>query len=225
MNRYLIIMGLLLGCVDLHAQDTTAQEKGLSVRLLAFAPLKGADSVVIQSGKVLSDEMVVPTHGLGLPIPVNSRELTLGLLPKEDGQPIRVLAKIKLPPQGKKFLLLLIPDDKGYECRPVRLDAENFRGGDTLCYNAGSVSIGGTLGKTKFAVMPRKFRIMSSPKANDKPYYQVKFYYNNKGESRIFSDTRWPYDNRLRSYIFFYSNPKTSKVTYRAVDETVPENK
>ena len=66
---------------------------------------------------------------------------------------------------------------------------------------------------------------MSSPRANDKPYYQVKFYYNNKGKSRIFSDTRWPYDNRLRSYIFFYSNPKTSKVTYRAVDETVPENK
>lgn len=220
MNRCLV-MSLLLSCVTLHAQDVVEQEKRVSIRLLASSLLKGADSVVIQSGKIRSGKVMVPTHGLSSPVLVNGRQLVLGLIPEKGNGPIKPLAKIQLPQQGRKFLLLLVPNNHGYSCKVIRLDYGNFQGGDTLFYNVGDTSIGGMIGKRKFAVSPGKLRIMKAPIADGKPYYQVRFYYNDQGKARIFRDTRWPRDDRSRSYIFFFTNPKTSRVTYRAIDEVV----
>jgi len=38
---------------------------------------------------------------------------------------------------------------------------------------------------------------------------------------RLISSTRWPVDGELRSYIFFFVNPETRRIDYRAVDEYI----
>jgi hypothetical protein len=39
---------------------------------------------------------------------------------------------------------------------------------------------------------------------------------------QVFSSTRWPVDNRMRSYIFFFGDLASGQMNYRAVDEFVP---
>ena len=38
---------------------------------------------------------------------------------------------------------------------------------------------------------------------------------------RSYSTTRWPVDDKQRSYVFFFINPATKRLDYRAVDEFV----
>lgn len=38
---------------------------------------------------------------------------------------------------------------------------------------------------------------------------------------RVLCITRWPEDKQARFYVFFYVNPDTKRITYRAVDEFV----
>jgi len=37
--------------------------------------------------------------------------------------------------------------------------------------------------------------------------------------------TKWPESKHMRYYVFFYNDPKTKSITYRAVDEFVPKKK
>ena len=50
----------------------------------------------------------------------------------------------------------------------------------------------------------------------------MSFFYKRGKETRPLADTRWPYDERSRSYVFFYPNQKTGRIKYRAVDEVIP---
>jgi hypothetical protein len=224
LRKSMWLLAVLL-VLPLNAQEVSKKEglkaKGLRVRILAFTTRKGAEKIVIESGGSRTREITLTTHGLGSYVSVSQRELILGMMPSEEDQPVTPLAKVQLPDQGRDFLLLLIPNKSGYDCRAVRLDGSRFGSGDTLFYNAGNIPVGGVIGKKKFVVTPRRLKIINAPPVNKEPYYQVSFYTKIQEKVRIFSDTRWPHDDRSRSYVFFYVNPRTQRVTYRAVDEFV----
>ena len=66
---------------------------------------------------------------------------------------------------------------------------------------------------------------MVTPKVRGKQcWYQVKFFCRIQGETRIFSDIRWPVEAFLRSYVFYFKHQKTGEVSYRAVDEVMSRN-
>ncbi len=214
----------LLGTGRLAAQDEEAPKgsaKGLVVRLLAVDLLKDAETVVLRSGESRSKTIPLLTHGLSDPVRVTGRALIVAT-PALEEKPGRILAKVTLPAAGRRFLLLLVPSKDNYLCRIVRLDDPAFKPGDTCFFNVSPVPVGGTLGSRKFLAERGKPVFAKPPRQADLPYYQVSFFYKRGKETRPLADTRWPYDERSRSYVIFYPNPKNGRIKYRAVDEVIP---
>jgi hypothetical protein len=221
----LCLTSLLLGTVPLHAQEAPPSPKkgGLEVSLLAVELLKGAEDVVIRTGETSSDLIELPTHGTSDPIQLSARSLIIAAPPEEDS-PGRALGKITLPAEGKKFLLLLVPvpSKNSYFCQAVRQDDPGFKPGDVCFFNVSNSLVGGTLGDKDFVSKPGTPLLVAPPKKGDLPYYQVKFYFKTDQETRAFTDTRWPFSERHRSYVFFYTKQKSGRISYRAVDDPVP---
>ncbi len=60
--------------------------------------------------------------------------------------------------------------------------------------------------------------------ARKENYYDIAFASREGTEERILSTSRWPVDEQIRSYLFFFEDASGS-ITYRAVDEFVVEEK
>jgi hypothetical protein len=58
----------------------------------------------------------------------------------------------------------------------------------------------------------------------EKGYYDIAFATRQENEDRIFSSSRWPIDDQIRSYLFFLQE-ESGRITYRAVDEFIPAEK
>ena len=218
-----LLMGLL-GMGSLTAQEGAGpggSTKGIVVRLLAVDLLKGAETVVLGSGETRSKTIDLLTHGLTDAVRVTGRVLRVAT-PALEEKPGSVLAEVTLPSAGRRFLLLLVPSKDKYLCRVVRLDDPAFKPGDVCFFNVSPLPVGGMLGTRKFLTERGKPVIVKPPRQTDLPYYQVSFFYKRGKETRPLADTRWPYDERSRSYVIFYPNPKNGRIKYRAVDEVVP---
>ena len=219
---WLAVTGII-GPGSLRAQEEAAGEKtgkGIELHLMAVALLDGAKDVVIASGEDVRGPGTLHTHGFGDPVHVTARALGI-TTPPIDGKPGRVLGKVTLPSAGRRFLLLLVPAKDTYLCRAVRLDDPAFKAGHVCFFNVSRAQVAGTLGSRRFVTERGAPVIVPPPRRTDLPYYQVNFYYKRGDQTRPLADTRWPHDDRSRSYVFFYQNPKTGRVTYRAVDEII----
>lgn len=216
----------LLGAVAclLGAGRVAAQEAGgksseaVEVRLLAVELLDGGETLVLRSGEVTTEAVEVPTHGLSDPLRVPARRLAIAT-PGDVETPGRGLGEATLPDNGRRFLLLLIPSKERYLCRVVALDDPAFRPGHVCFLNVSAVPVGGRLGSGEFVAQPGKPQLVAPPRRQDLPYYQMSLFYQQGEESRALADTRWPHDERCRSYVFIYPNPRSGRLTYRAVDE------
>ncbi len=197
------------------------------MRLLAVDLLDGAKEVVIHSGSAKQDpenknpSLFIPTGNLSKPVLVKQRNIFLSLLPQGEEKIGRIVAQAKLPQAGRSFLLLLIPNkqQQKYLCRIVRLDDPAFRKGQICFFNLSKLPVVGKLGKNTFKVPPYKIVIANPTPQKNLPYYEVQLFYKYGKKIRALADTRWPYDDRSRSYIFFFSKGK--RLTYRAVNEVV----
>lgn len=223
------VMGFLVALAaaagSLTAQDEADRKppgKGIELRLLAVALLDGDREVVITNGEATSEAVELRTHGFSEPVKAPGRILSI-TSPPTDGQAGRALAKVTLPSKGRRFLLLLVPSKESYICRVVRLDDPAFKVGHVCFFNVSPTVVAGKLGSRKFIAERGKPVIVAPPDKDNLPYYQVSFYYKRGEQTRSLADTRWPYDARSRSYVFFFPNPKTGRITYRAVDEIVAE--
>ena len=195
--------------------------KGTELRLLAVALLADAESVVLTSEENATRPIELPTHGLSDPLQAPGRAFEI-TTPTTSDQAGRTLSKVALPEAGKRFLLLLVPSKQTYVCHVVRLDDPGFKAGNVCFLNVSQIPVAGSLGPRKFVAKSGKPEIVAAPQKGELPYYQVQFYYKQGEQTRALADTRWPHDDRSRAYVFFFTNPKTGRLTYRAVDEDLP---
>ena len=221
---FLNMLAAILIAGSVAAQDSSPapkpkQERGLTVRLLAIGLVDGAEELQIRSGEgEISPPIEVTTHGFSKPARVTARDLSL-TLPSVDGQKVKIISRATLPESGRRFLLLLTPSKGRYASRVVQLDNPDFKADRVCFFNASPIQVAGSLGSRKFLAKPGTPVIAAAPDQKDLPFYQVKFFYKHEGEVRHFADTRWPHDDRGRSYVFFFTHPKTKRISYRAVDE------
>ena len=219
-----LLLAWFLTCLTTAAQDPPSADKssnGIELRLLAVALLNSAESVVLKSGKAETQPIELPTHGLSEPIQVTARTLSVAT-PSKGEQSGRILDTLQLPGSGRRFLLLLIPTKNAYASRVVRLDDPGFDPGDLCFLNLTEVPVGGTLGPGKFLARQGIPEIVAAPEPGDKPFYQVRFFYKDAEQTRPLADTRWPHDEQVRTSVFFFRNPQSGRLTYRAVDEDIP---
>ena len=220
MHRFLTIILFSLA-FPLFAQVPAKEDKGdIRVRLLAIVAPPELGQVYLLSGETKSPAFDLPTNNVSDPITVTLRALQLKMSSKDTN-----LATITLPESGKRFVVILIPIAAGgYLPYIIRTDELAFKKGDCFFLNLSHKTIFGKLGTKDLLLEPGKSTIARPTGARKENYYDVAFASREGTEERILSTSRWPVDEQIRSYLFFFEDASGS-ITYRAVDEFVVEEK
>lgn len=190
----------------------------LSVRLLAERVPPGIGQVVLIADDKATQPFDLPVNHLAEAIVPPAR--VFGIRSAEGEAR---LASVTLPEAGRSFIVLLVPAaGGGYS--PVVIPAEDpsFRGGDTYIYNHADKTVIGYVGTTTFTLAPGSGRIVRPAGPREETFYDVAFGVREPEGDRPLSTTRWPIETRVRAYVFFFNNPTTQRVDYRAVDEYLP---
>ena len=215
MIRLLTIISCLLP-LCLFAQPR--EPRNLEVRFLAEDSPKDIGKIVMAVGDTLSDAFDLPSNYLSVPLRPPARVFSLRAT-----QPDVALASITLPEEGKSFIILLIPAREG-GFKPIIMNADDpsFKPGDVYFYNHSPNPVLGHVGTAKFLLESAKGLVLHPSGARQENFYDVSFGVREEKGDRVMSRTRWPVDNKVRSYVFFFVNPVTKLADFRAVDEFVP---
>lgn len=220
------ISSLLVACVLLSpasAQDAAPSKKAaghLHVRFLAEQAPENLGKVFLQLGeKEKSDDFELPTNRLSEAVTISPRVMVLKTL--EKGVP---LCTITLPDSGNEFAVILVTaKPAGYKPIVVRTDDPAFKAGDVLFINRSEKTILGKLGTARLTLKPGESTTSHPVGPIDNTYYDIAFAVHDETGDKLISSSRWPVENDLRSYLFFFTNAQ-GRTVFRAVDEylTVP---
>lgn len=221
MSKLLVVrqLVLILGIAD-------GQESQARVKMLILSPVEREMeiSLIAADGGKISDPVLTGNLGLSDSVEVSGREISLAISAPAAESGFLKVGEASLPEGGTDFIVLLEPAGETFNTHVVSGKMPGFGRGDTLFFNATDMSLGATLGTRKILVPPRK-PIASGPSAQGREsWYQVTFYQPVEGGSvRKFGDTRWPYRDHARTYVFFYPDGPFNGVSYHVVDEMMRE--
>ncbi|MES2440806.1 MAG: hypothetical protein V4584_17200 [Verrucomicrobiota bacterium] len=205
------------------AQDKASSKAGgkIQVAFLAEMAPENLGNVFLQLGdQEKSEPFVLPTNRLSDPVGVASRVMVLKTLNKEIP-----LCKITLPEAGGEFAVVLVTaKPTGYQPIIVRTDDPSFKAGDVFFINRSQNTVLGKLGTTPLVLKPGESAKSRPSGAIDNTYYDIAFAIREQGGDKLISSSRWPIDNELRSYLFFFTNAQ-GRTAFRAVDEYLKAEK
>lgn len=214
---------LFLAClIPVSAQEkeeTKKPEEGLQIKLLAEVAPPNLGKVYFASGEIKSAATALPTNELSQPVAVGARELLLKTIDKDI-----TLCPIKLPDAGKVFVVILVAaKPSGYNPIIVRIDDPSFKVGDVVLINRSEKTVLGKLGDTPLVLNAGEVKKSRPTNPKENAFYDIAFAIREPAGDRLISSTRWPIDDSLRSYVFFFTNAE-GRTTFRAVDEfVIPE--
>jgi hypothetical protein len=210
---------LLFFSAVLHGQEPGRGE--VKVRFLAERAPKDLGQVVLATAEVKSAAFDLPSNNLSDPIAPPARAFSIRPVAKDIS-----IADVQLPEDGKSFIVLLVPAPKGgYKAVVISAADPAFKPGDVYFYNHADKTVLGYVGTATFTLAPGKGQTLRPAGAKPEKYYDVGFGVREKEGDRALSTTRWPVDNKIRSYVFFFVNPGTKRLDFRAVDEFVEPEK
>lgn len=196
--------------------EVTAKEP--SVRLLADHVAADLGQVHLVAGKKKSDPVSIPINNLSGDIVVPDR--TFEVRPVEGGE---ALVTVKLPAKGKEFIVLLSSIETGFKPAVIPADDRSFKKGDVYFFNNSGETIAGVVGGVELEVI-NGTSVIVHPKADDsKNSYSVSLKAREDSGDRVLSSTIWPVEEGMRSYVFFFFDPKKERISFRSVDEFVQE--
>lgn len=132
------------------------------------------------------------------------------------------LASVKLPEEGKSFLVILLPSPKGtYTPAVIPFDNPSFRTGDVYFFNNTNRPVLGLLGKSKLELAPGKSAVVTPTGFGDAKFYHAMLGVREADGDKVIKSMKWPSSKTMRNYVFFYFDPVRKRITYRAVDEFV----
>lgn len=212
-----LLLALILPLAAQEAAPVKPREDGIQVKLLAEQAPEALGKVCLVFGEAKSEPLTLPVNGLSSAIPAPLRTMVLKTVEKDIA-----LCPITLPEAGKSFaIVLVVAKPSGYTPIVVRTDDPAFKPGDVLFLNRSEKTVLCKLGDTPLILKPgatEKSR-PSGPKEN--AYYDIAFGTRDATGDNVISTTRWPIDNTLRSYLFFFTTAD-GRTSFRAVDEFVP---
>jgi len=217
MWRSLLTALTLLAVMPLGAQEKPeAPQHGVQVRGFAFALFEGIDKLELRHEEKSVGELFLPTGQLRDRSRASSRVFSYGVT--KDGV-FRSLGNTVLPPQGKDFILVMVPVKNGYKAFPIRADDPEFHGDDSLLFNLTKFKIAVRLGEAKFKVDPWKHGLLRPTFEKDATFYQATFAYEKDGSFITFNNTRWPINPNTKAIVFVYHDPQADRLMYRSVTE------
>ena len=216
-----LIPYIALGLSLLSSVDAQGGKKGknVEVRYVAQAAPKNLGNLVMVAAEdVRSEPFILPLNNLSEPLVVPARAYRL-----ETEEKAVKLAAITLPAEGNDFIILLVPAQKGgFEPIVIPNDGVSFRPGDFYVHNVSQQTVVGKVGTTNFSIRKRTGSVVRPKGARENRFYDVLIGVREKKGSRVISSSRWPVQKQMRTYVFFFDDPKRGSVDFRAVDEFVP---
>lgn len=210
----LLLAALILPALAQSEDPPKKSDKELEVRLLAEQFPAELGKVVLLFEKTKSQPVELPTNRLSDPVPVPARTMSLQLADK----PV-TLCQIALPEQGKAFAVILVTaKPSGFKAMVVRTDDPSFKAGDVMFINRSEKTILGKLGTTPLVLKPNETAKSRPTGAIEDTYFDIAFAIREQGGDKLISSSRWPVENDLRSYLFFFTNAE-GRTTFRSVDE------
>lgn len=210
----LILISISLSFAGVHE---AAAETGVEVRFLAEMLPDGLGQVVLANSEMRSDPFDLPMNNLSQPQQPPARVFSVWSLNKNIS-----VANVKLPEEGKSFIVLLVRSSEG-GYQPVVMPGENpsFKGGDVYFYNNANKPVLGVLGNTKFSLPPGEGKVVTPRGFGENRYYHAMLGVKEVEGNRVIKSMKWPSSKTARNYVFFYVDPKKKRITYRAVDEFI----
>lgn len=209
-----------LACsLHLFAQNRAVENPG--VRFAAQRLPQGLGEVVMVAEEAQSDPFRLPKNNLSVSQEAPGRQFVI----VPEGSKTK-LATVQLPQAGKDFVVLLVVGDATTPFKPVVIPAKDgsFKPGEVYMFNASKAkTVLGQVGTSKFVIAPAKGQVVrpAGPEGEGR-YYNVLLGFRQATGNKVISTSRWPVDDRMRSYVFFYDDPKRGSVDFRAIDEFVP---
>ena len=195
--------------------------KPLEVRFAAQAKPSKLDDLVMVGEEARSDPFALPINYLTEPQEAPARVFRLEMEGKE-----QALATVKLPEEGNEFIVLLVPGvESVFEPVVIPARSSSFRPGDFYLHNVSKKPVLGKVGTTQFTIKPRSGEVVRPKGAREERFYDVIIGVQEKPKPRVISTSRWPLNANMRTYVFFFDNPKRGDVDFRAIDEFVPPEK
>lgn len=219
MTRLLLVLFATLGVALAQSAGT---KSGVSVRFLAERMPEELGQVALAAKDAKTAPFDVPVNHLSDPQTPPQRVFSVWSVAKNVS-----LATVTLPEQGDSFIVLLVPSaESGF--KPVVIAAKNkdFAPGDIYFYNHADKTVLGYVGTAKFVLDPAQGKTLRPAGASTEgPYYQIGLGVREKDGDRPLSTARWPIQKDIRMYVFFFINPRTQRLDFRAVDEFVEPEK
>jgi hypothetical protein len=215
-----LLLVFLVCCHALLAAEEESSGKKTLLRFTSFGLEAGGGEYVIAAGESQSAPFAVPDNGFSEPVAVPGAGAVLGF-GKPGGEPFKSLATIKLPEEGKRFLVIVFPGNAADTLRTlvVRADDPAFRPGQVMIINLAKQVLAADLGGEKLRFEPGSQTIFRPRRKDDLANYQVRFYQDKEGRAKLFAANLWPYFDNKRAFVFLHADPATGSPTYRSIDE------
>ena len=214
----LIALLSILAALAVQAQPS-GQKGGLKVRFLAERAPVEIGQVMLVAKEAKSAAFDLPTNHLSEPQVPPQRVFNVWSSARNLS-----VATVTLPEKGNSFIVLLIPSAEG-GYKPVVISANDagFKPGDIYFYNHADKTVLGYVGTAKLILDPANGKTLrpEGPSCEEKNYFDVGLGVREKEGDRPLSTARWPIQKDLRMYVFFFINPQSQRLDFRAVDEFV----
>jgi hypothetical protein len=211
---FALFLSLMVPAISQETEPAKKSKSDIQVKFLAEAFPESLGKVFLLFGESKSEDFVLPVNRLSSPIAVSTRTMVLKLVDKEVS-----LCPVTLPEAGKSFAVVLVTaKPAGFMPIVVRTDDPGFRAGDVYFINRSEKTILGKLGTTPLVLKAGETTKSRPSGAVDNTYYDIAFAIREKSGDKLINSSRWPIDNDLRSYLFFFTNAQ-GRTTFRAVDE------
>jgi hypothetical protein len=189
----------------------------IKVRFIAEKLTMDRNQVRLADGEWSSGGFDLAANNLTPPQQVPVR--TFQILTYEEGAE---LSTVQLPEEGSSFVVLLVMNSDGtYNSVVIKHDDPQFQSGDIYFYNNTDRTLIGSVGVSEIVLSPKGEAMLSPEGAKDNSYYDVTWAVEENGGRHVFDNSRWPKDEKVRSYVIFYLDSRNRKVSYRAVGEFV----
>lgn len=221
----LLCLNLLL-CVVGLSLSTHAQEPTVNLRFVSFPKAANAELIELLIGENKTIEVEIPTNSISeaYQVPALSTWSLGKTTTNEEGKTIfQVFGKTQSNESADQLILVIRKgsnDADGLDLTAIKNSNEGFSGGKYIVMNASSVDIAGAIGTGKFALKPSKYNLIS-PKPtkiqDDRKYCFAQFFFRKNEELEPFFSSTWRFNEKARSMIFIYHDPKTKQLSVHTI--------
>lgn len=203
-------------------------EERISLQFLNFPKTLNPEPVELRVGEGKTIMIRTPGNELSQTYQVPPlASIAVGkTIKNEDNEDVfQVYGSAKSLANPKQIVLLLRKGDAasdGFVVVPVDGDLKKFSGASFLFVNASNLDVGGIIGDQKFALKPRQKRMLKPAPTHEGGICQVSLSYMRGDKWKLFYDTRWPANDKYRSIIFFYQDPKSGRLGVAPIVDLLP---